>query len=319
MSCLNGTDCREPAQRRLALAVLALMLAIFLLLSFWSFLPSRKQIIPDTIQYSGIDAVEGKRVFQAYNCMGCHTIVGNGAYLGPDLTRIHADAGAAWLAAFLPSAGGWPTSAAIQVQLQNPAIKEDAGTADLQAYRQRYPGAAERLDRRGGQHTLMPNLPLNAHEVSALIAFLKYTSAMNTEGWPPKPREARRMPSQMRQAGVVETASVQTAAVASATVQAQGLDPVAHGRKLAADLGCTACHATDQKRVVGPGWGGLSGREVHLADGTTVKADDDYLIRAIRQPDAQVVTGYPPHVMPSYDALVGEADIKALVAYLRSL
>ncbi|MHA3902494.1 c-type cytochrome [Castellaniella sp. WN] len=321
MSCLNGTDCREPAKRRAALAVLGLMLAIFLLLSAWSFLPSRVQAIPDAIQYGGVDAVEGKRVFQAYNCMGCHTIVGNGAYFGPDLTRIHAEAGPAWLAAFLPSAGGWPTSAAVRVQLQNPAVREDAGTADLQAYLQRYPGAAERLERRGGQHTLMPNLPLDAHEITALIAFLKYTSSMHTEGWPPKPREDRRIPANLTgQAATGQaTATTASAAPAPSAEAAQAQDPVARGRQLVSDLGCVACHATDQKRMVGPGWGGLSGHEVQLADGTTVTADEAYLIRSIRQPDAQIVAGYPPHVMPSYDALIDEADMKAIVAYLRSL
>lgn len=327
MSCLNGTDCRETAKRRSALAVLALMLAIFLLLSAWSFLPSRGQAVPDDIQYGGAGAVEGKRVFQAYNCMGCHTIVGNGAYFGPDLTRIHADAGAAWLAAFLPSAGGWPTSAAVRVQLQNPAAREDAGTADLQAYLRRYPGAAERLDRRGGQHTLMPNLPLSAHEVTALIAFLKYTSALHTEGWPPKPREDRRIPGGLAghtQAVGNGAASGQAAATApsvpaTATADAQAQDPVARGRQLVSDLGCVACHASDQKRTVGPGWGGVAGHEVRLTDGTTVTADEAYLVRSIRQPDAQIVADYPPHVMPSYDALIDEADMKAIVAYLRSL
>ncbi len=326
MSCLNGTDCRETAKRRSALAVLALMLAIFLLLSAWSFLPSRGQAVPDEIQYGGAGAVEGKRVFQAYNCMGCHTIVGNGAYFGPDLTRIHADAGAAWLAAFLPSAGGWPTSAAVRVQLQNPAAREDAGTADLQAYLQRYPGAVERLDRRGGQHTLMPNLPLDAREVTALIAFLKYTSTLHTEGWPPKPREDRRIPAglagQAPAAGggvAAGQAAAATAPAAPATADAQAQDPVARGRQLVSDLGCVACHASDRKRTVGPGWGGVSGHEVQLADGTTVTADEAYLVRSIRQPDAQIVAGYPPHVMPSYDALIDEADMKAIVAYLRSL
>ncbi len=326
MSCLNGTDCRETAKRRAALAVLALMLAIFLLLSAWSFLPSRGQAVPDEIQYGGAGAVEGKRVFQAYNCMGCHTIVGNGAYLGPDLTRIHADAGAAWLAAFLPSAGGWPTPAAVRVQLQNPAAREDAGTADLTAYLQRYPGAAERLDRRGGQHTLMPNLPLNAREVTALIAFLKYTATLHTEGWPPKPREDRRMPNGLA-AGASSPGSgaagpavaVIATAAAPATADAQAQDPVARGRQLVSDLGCVACHATDQKRTVGPGWGGVAGHAVELADGTTVTADEAYLVRSIRQPDAQIVAGYPSHVMPSYDALIDEADMKAIVAYLSSL
>lgn len=329
MSCLNGTDCRETAKRRAALTVLALMLAIFLLLSVWSFLPSRGQAVPDGIQYGGAGAVEGKRVFQAYNCMGCHTIVGNGAYFGPDLTRIHADAGPAWLAAFLPSAGGWPTSAAVRVQLQNPAVREDAGTDDLQAYLRRYPGAAERLERRGGQHTLMPNLPLDAREVTALIAFLKYTSALHTEGWPPKPREDRRIPAGLAGlaqaagggagAGQAGAAAAPAAPPAAAAPAAPAQDPVARGRQLVSDLGCVACHATDRKRTVGPGWGGLAGHEVELADGTTVTADEAYLIRSIRQPDAQTVAGYPPHVMPSYDALIDEADMKAIVAYLRSL
>ncbi|MFV0283779.1 MAG: c-type cytochrome [Castellaniella sp.] len=323
MSCLNGTDCHETAKRRTALAVLALMMAIFLLLSAWSFLPSRGQAEPEEIQYGGAGAVEGKRVFQAYNCMGCHTIVGNGAYFGPDLTRIYADAGASWLAAFLPSAGGWPTAAAVRVQLQNAAAKKDAGTADLQAYLQRYPGAAERLEKRGGQHSLMPNLPLSAREITALIAFLKYASAMNTEGWPPKPREDRRIPAQFLQkasapapASQIMAAAVPSAAPAPA---AQAQDIVALGRKLVTELGCVACHATDQKRTVGPGWGGLAGHEVELADGTTVTADEAYLVRSIRQPDDQIVKGYPPHVMPSYDALIDEADMKAIVAYLRSL
>ncbi len=321
MSCLNGTDCRETVFRRTALGVLALMLAIFLILSVWSFLPSRGQVIPTDVHFGDADAVMGKRVFQAYNCMGCHTIVGNGAYLGPDLTHVYADAGPAWLAAFLPSAGGWPTAAAVQVQLQNAVIQADAGTTDMQAYRQRYPGVSERLDQRGGQHTLMPNLPLKAPEITALIAFLKYTASMNTEGWPPKPDPNRRLPA-LAHAGAAALAVVApagAAVTAAPGTPAVAQDPVALGRKLVNDLGCVACHATDQKRLVGPGWGGLAGSEVELADGTKVKADEAYLIESIRNPDAKVVAGYPPHVMPSYDALVNEADMQAIVAYLSSL
>ncbi|HUH41157.1 MAG TPA: c-type cytochrome, partial [Castellaniella sp.] len=187
MSCLNGTDCKEQLKRNIALGVLGLMGVIFLALSVMSFLPSRKQVVPDTIQFADQGAVSGKRVFQAYNCMGCHTIVGNGAYFGPDLTKVYGHVGPAWLAAFLPSAGGWPTSAAVQAQLQNPAVQAAAGASDMAAYRERFPGAAERIDRRGGHASLMPNLPFSAAEIQGLIAFLKYTDAMNNEGWPPKP------------------------------------------------------------------------------------------------------------------------------------
>ena len=34
----------------------------------------------------------------------------------------------------------------------------------------------------------MPNLSVRQNEIAQLIAFLKYTSEMNTEGWPPKPK-----------------------------------------------------------------------------------------------------------------------------------
>lgn len=318
MSCVNGTDCRETSKRRIALAVMLLMAVIFLVLSAWSFLPSRGQVTPDAYQFGDSDAVTGKRVFQAYNCMGCHTIVGNGAYLGPDLTNTYADSGPAWLAAFLPSAGGWPTSAAVQVQLQNPVIQADAETADLQAYRDKFPGAAERMDHRGGHRTLMPNLPLDAHEINGLIAFFKYTSSMNTEGWPPKPDPDRKIP---QYASVIKTSAAASVAGAgnAALEPAAQTDPIALGKKLVGDLGCVACHASDEKRTVGPGWGGMYGSEVELADGSKMTVDDAYLEESIRQPDAKIVAGYPPHVMPSYDALINESDMQAIVAYLRSL
>ncbi|GEM_PF-1447945 len=43
---------------------------------------------PDEVFYKGYTAAEGFRVAIDYNCMGCHTIVGNGAYYAPDLVYI---------------------------------------------------------------------------------------------------------------------------------------------------------------------------------------------------------------------------------------
>src|SRR3546814_13539376 len=82
--------------------------------------------------------------------MGCHTLLGNGAYLGPDLTDIYAHAGPAWLSAFLPSAATWPTGPGLQVHLQQPEQLAASGTAELAEYLKRYPGAAERVRRPGG-------------------------------------------------------------------------------------------------------------------------------------------------------------------------
>jgi mono/diheme cytochrome c family protein len=318
MSCVKGQPCEEGRYRRAALAVLGLMAAIFLALSLASFLPSRGQVVPSTVSYAGHGAVDGKRVFQAYNCMGCHTIVGNGAYLGPDLTKLYGHVGPAWLEAFIPSAGRWPTANAVKLQLQNKAVAEAAGTDNLDAYLEKYPAAAERISRRGGQTTLMPNLPLAREEVGQLIAFLKYTSEMDTEGWPPVPRVDGLTFPQAKSLPGKALPGAGPAAAASPAASTPRPD-VAEGKQLAEDNGCTACHSPGKEKLVGPGWGGLSGKTVTLADGSTVVADDAYLAQSILEPDAKIVQGYEPGAMPSFASILNEHDVAAIVAYLRTL
>lgn len=248
--------------------------------------------------------------------MGCHTIVGNGAYFGPDLTKLYDHTGPAWLAAFLPSAGSWPTNGAVRLQLQDDAVATEAGVDTIEAYLEKYPAAAERIARRGGQASHMPNLPIRRQEVHELIAFLKYTSAMNTEGWPPVPKvdgltfaAATPMPATVQKAALVP-AETPTVAPVSAT---------AHGAELAEENGCTACHAPTKEKLVGPGWGGLYGSTVTLADGSTVIADDAYLTEKILQPDAKLVAGYEAGVMPSFAEMLDADQIADVVAYIRSL
>lgn len=316
MSCKPGELCYEGVKRRRALMVLGLMALIFVALSAVSFLDSRGQTVPSAVEYAGVDAVAGKRVFQAYNCMGCHTIVGNGAYFGPDLTKLYDHTGPAWLAAFLPSAGSWPTNGAVKLQLQDKAVAADAGVDSIEAYLEKYPAAAERITRRGGQASHMPNLPISRQEVHELIAFLKYTSAMNTEGWPPVPKVdgltfavATPMPATVQKAAF---APPETTAVAPVSA-------TAHGAELAEENGCTACHAPTREKLVGPGWGGLYGSTVTLADGSTVVADDAYLTEKILQPDAKLVAGYEAGVMPSFAEMLDADQIADVVAYIRSL
>ncbi|MGB3840376.1 c-type cytochrome [Rhodanobacter sp. UC4437_H4] len=316
MSCGSGDSSCEKPRRRGALVLLGIMALVFIALSVFSFLPSRGQAVPDTVTFGSYQANDGKRVFQAYNCMGCHTMVGNGAYLGPDLTEVYKHAGPAWLAAFLPSAGGWPTEAAVRAQLLDPNQVADTGTDAIDAYLQKYPGAATRIERRGGGTTLMPNLPLSKDEIGQLIAYLKYTSAMNTEGWPPKV-EAGALDHRLQLAH--GTVALAQAAPAAAATPAAASDPAALGAQLVKDYGCVACHASDDKKLVGPGWGGLHGSSVSLADGSKVTADDAYLAESIRQPDAKIVAGYPPGVMPAYDSLLKSDEVDAIVAYLHTL
>jgi len=80
-----------------------------------------------------------------------------------------------------------------------------------------------------------------------------------------------------------------------------------------------ACHATDKSTRVGPGWGGLYGSTVELADGSKVTADNTYLTEAITAPDAQIAAGFPAGMMPSYANILDAGQIEAIVAYIRSL
>jgi mono/diheme cytochrome c family protein len=320
MSCGNGANCNEIIRRRGALIILGVMAIIFLALSAVSFLKSRNQVTPDTIQFESSGAVQGKRVFQSYNCMGCHTIVGNGAYFGPDLTKLYGQVGPAWLAAFLPSAGSWPSAAALRAQLQNPGQMAETGIESLDAYFKKYPGAAQRIERRGGKASFMPNLPFRSGEVNQLIAFLKYASMMNTEGWPPKPKiDVLKLAEAKVSINAPSSAVIAPAADLFPAASAAIADPATLGAKIAKDNGCMACHSSGKQRLVGPGWQGLFGSQVALADGVKVVADDSYLTESILAPDAKIVEGYPAHIMPVYDKLLSRDEVDTIVAYIRSL
>jgi nitric oxide reductase subunit C len=45
--------------------------------------------------------VRGKYLWDRNNCMGCHTLLGEGAYYAPELTKVHARRGPEWMRAFL--------------------------------------------------------------------------------------------------------------------------------------------------------------------------------------------------------------------------
>ena len=320
MTCTSGDRSCETPRRRVALVVLALMAAIFFFLSWASFVDERGQAVPDDFSYKGYSADEGKRVFQSYNCMGCHTIVGNGAYFGPDLTNIYEDTGPAWLEAFIPSAASWPTGGAVRTHLITPEQQQEAGATTLEEYVAKYAGVADRVDRRGGMRSHMPNLSFREGEVAKLIAFFKYTSAMNTEGWPPKVETG----SLEKRLQFINKASAATVPVTSAAAEPAAaapvtVDPAQEGAAMVANYGCTACHAADQTRMIGPGWGGLYNSQVKLADGATVTADQAYLATSIREPDAHVAEGFPAGVMPAYASILSDAEVDAMVAYLVSL
>lgn len=94
----------------------------------------------------------GKLTTQAKNCMGCHTLLGNGAYYAPDLTK-------AWLD---PTWGSKEAREQGMVDfLMNPEV-----------------AAHNVLGRR------MPNLGITETEARATVAFLKWMSSIDTNGFP---------------------------------------------------------------------------------------------------------------------------------------
>ena len=89
------------------------------------------------------------------------------------------------------------------------------------------------------------------------------------------------------------------------------------GEKIFAELGCAACHQADSQGR-GPSLQGVFGKPVQLADGRTVTADENYLRESILDPGSKVVSGFRP-VMPTFQGLVSEEQLNALVAYVKSL
>ena len=85
------------------------------------------------------------------------------------------------------------------------------------------------------------------------------------------------------------------------------------------EQGCLGCHSLDGSDSIGPSLQNLAGasREINR-DGETLKitVDEEYLTRAIRQPDAELVAGYEA-MMPPYDEeTVSKDDLQAVIDLL---
>lgn len=95
--------------------------------------------------------VKGKHVWENYNCVGCHTLMGEGAYFAPELANV-----------FDRRGGG----------------NEAQFHAYLKAWMNAQPtGAPGRRQ--------MPQFNLSDEQISNLAEFLIYTSRIDDNGWPP--------------------------------------------------------------------------------------------------------------------------------------
>lgn len=58
---------------------------IFIGLTIFSFSKENDQTNPENLS---AEVVRGKEIWESNNCMGCHTILGEGAYYAPELTKV---------------------------------------------------------------------------------------------------------------------------------------------------------------------------------------------------------------------------------------
>ncbi|MBV9265845.1 MAG: cytochrome c oxidase subunit II, partial [Acidobacteriaceae bacterium] len=90
------------------------------------------------------------------------------------------------------------------------------------------------------------------------------------------------------------------------------------GEKLFQQYGCSTCHLLDQQGRC-PNLRGLYNKPVQLNNGQTVLADDAYIRESILDPNAKIVAGFEPNVMPNFKGQISEENVIQLIAFVKSL
>ncbi len=91
--------------------------------------------------------VLGKKVWEDNNCVGCHTLLGEGAYFAPELGNVYTRLG--------------NDKEAIKIMIQSRPVEGVPGRRS------------------------MPQFNLSDEELEGIAEFLKWTSEINTNNWPP--------------------------------------------------------------------------------------------------------------------------------------
>jgi nitric oxide reductase subunit C len=89
----------------------------------------------------------GKRLWEEYNCIGCHTLLGEGAYFAPELGNVYTRFG--------------NSREAIKAFIRSRPVGGIPGRRS------------------------MPQFNLTEEELEALAAFLEYADGIDTQDWPP--------------------------------------------------------------------------------------------------------------------------------------
>lgn len=239
------------------------------------------------------EVVRGQNVWHANNCINCHTILGEGAYYAPDLTKITQMRGTPYLTAFL---------------------KDPSQFYDEERHRR-----------------LMPNPNLTDPEISDVIAFMDWVANVDNQGWPPRPILISGSSLPGTDLSVAQQAGKGTELPPGATPVRPGNDPVALGEAVfrSATPACSACHSiAPGVNMAGPTLAGLATRAQEIIDspdyGGKATTPDEFIHESIVEPSAYLHPGamYSANGVSFMPATYGETltpeELDHLVAYLAS-
>lgn len=107
----------------------------------------RKLPKSDNSQAITESVAHGKRLWEENNCIGCHTLLGEGAYFAPELGNVYERFG--------------KSKEAIKAFMKSRPVNGIRGRRS------------------------MPQFNLTEEELDAIADFLKYTNGIDTQDWPP--------------------------------------------------------------------------------------------------------------------------------------
>jgi nitric oxide reductase subunit C len=119
---------------------------LFFILVFLALTFDTQQALPKRDNRASITpaVAHGKKLWETNNCIGCHTLLGEGAYFAPELGNVYKRRGPDFIKAWIKS--------------------QPSGT----------PGRRQ-----------MPQFNFSDADLDDIVAFLKYSSEINTSNWPP--------------------------------------------------------------------------------------------------------------------------------------
>lgn len=244
--------------------------------------------------------VRGQNVWHANNCINCHTILGEGAYYAPDLTKITQHRGVPYLTAFL---------------------KDPSQFYDEQRHRR-----------------LMPDPELTDQEIADVIAFMDWVSHIDNQGWPPRPILVTGGSIPGTELSIVQqNQSADATGVEPANQPPGGRpvastnDPIALGQALFHEAvpTCAACHSVAPGvNLAGPTLANMAATAQKVLESPDYKGKattvEEFIRESIVEPSAYLHPGpmYSANgvsfMPPSYGSDLTPEQIDHLVAYLAS-